>query len=59
MLPIMENAICILAVQGLDLLAFAWLDRAALVRVLALRHQPAVYKRKANKPRLRNRDRLF
>ena len=55
----MEILICILAVQVLNLLAFAWLDRTALVRVLALRQQLAVYKRKAKKPRLRNRDRLF
>jgi hypothetical protein len=46
-------------VLGLDLAVFAWLDRAAWVRILTLRHQLAVYKRKSKKPLLRNRDRLF
>ena len=59
MLPVMEILVCVLAVQVLNLLAFAWLDRTALVRVLVLRQQLAVYKRKAKRPRLRNRDRLF
>jgi len=59
MLPIMEILICILAVQVLNLLAFVWLHRAVPVRVLALRQQLAVYKRKAKRPRLRNLDRLF
>ena len=59
MLPVMEVVTYILAVQFLNLLAFAWLDRVALVRVLALRQQLAVYKRRAKRPRLRNRDRLF
>jgi hypothetical protein len=36
-----------------------WFNRVALVRILALRQQLSVYKRKAMKPRLRNSDRLF
>ncbi len=43
----------------LNLVVFAWFNRGALVQILALRQQLTVYKRKAKKPRLRNRDRLF
>jgi hypothetical protein len=43
----------------LNLVVFAWFNRVALVQILALRQQLAVYKRKAKKPRLRNTDRPF
>ena len=46
-----------MVVQSLNLAVFAWLHRAAWVRILALRQQLAVYKRKSKKPLLRNRDR--
>ena len=48
-----------LAVPLLNLVVCAWFNRVALVRILALRQQLAVYKRKRSKPRLRNRDRMF
>ncbi len=55
----MKTLLVIVAVQYLNLLVFAWFNRVAWVRVLALRQQLAVYKRKAKKPMLRNEDRLF
>jgi len=45
--------------QFLTMVVFAWFNRRAWIRILALRQQLAVYKRKAKKPILRNRDRLF
>jgi hypothetical protein len=49
----------IVVVQSLNLIVFWWFNREAWVRILALRQQLTVFKRRANKPRLRNRDRLF
>ena len=49
----------ILAAQTLSLLAFARFHRVAVLRMLVLRQQLAVYKRSARKPRLKDRDRLF
>jgi hypothetical protein len=55
----MRNLLMMMVLQSLNLVVFAWLHRAAWVRILALRQQLAVYKRKSKKPMLRNRDRLF
>ena len=46
-------------IQFLTLVVFAWFNRVAWIRILALRQQLAVYKRKSKKPMLRNGDRLF
>jgi hypothetical protein len=46
-------------VQFLTLVVFAWFNRVAWIRILVLRQQFAVYKRKSKQPLLRNRDRLF
>jgi transposase InsO family protein len=55
----MKTLLMMVVLQSLNLAVFAWLDWAAWVRILALRQQLAVYKRKSKKPLLRNRDRLF
>jgi putative transposase len=55
----MKILLMIVVVQSLNLVIFAWFNRVAWVRNLALRQQLAVYKRKSKKPLLRNRDRLF
>ena len=55
----MKILLSIVVVQFLTLVVFAWLNRVAWIRILALRQQLAVYKRKSKKPMLRNRDRLF
>ncbi len=55
----MKTLLVIVVVQSLNLLVFLWLNRVAWFRILALRQQLAIYKRKAKKPKLRNRDRLF
>ncbi len=55
----MKSLLVIVLVQSLYLVVFMWFHRVAWVRILALRQQLTVYKRKAKKPRLRNRDRLF
>jgi hypothetical protein len=55
----MKILLMMTALQSLNLAVFAWLDRAAWVRILTLRQQLAVYKRKSKKPLLRNRDRLL
>src|SRR4030042_5682713 len=55
----MKVLLTIVAVQSLNLAIFAWFNRVAGLRILALRQQLAVYKRKSKKPMLRNRDRLF
>jgi hypothetical protein len=55
----MKILLMMMALQSLNLAVFAWLDPAAWVRILTLRQQLAVYKRKSKKPLLRNRDRLF
>jgi hypothetical protein len=46
-------------VQSFNLVIFAWFNRVAGPRILVLRKQLTVYKRKLEKPMLRNRDRLF
>ena len=45
--------------QALNLVVFVWFHRVAGLRILALRQQLTVYKRKSKKPMLINRDRLF
>jgi len=45
--------------QFLTLIVFAWFNRMAWIRILALRQQLAIYKRKSKRPMLRNGDRLF
>jgi len=55
----MKVLLTIVIVQSLNLAIFAWFHRVAGLRILVLRQQLAVYKRKAKKPQLRNRDRLF
>jgi len=55
----MKMLILVAIVQSLNLVVFLWFHRVAGLRILALRHQLAVYKRKSRKPVLRNRDRLF
>ena len=52
----MKTLLMMVVLQSLNLAVFAWLDWAAWVRILALRQQLAVYKRKSKKPLLRNRD---
>jgi hypothetical protein len=49
----------IVFVQSLNLLIFTWLYQSAWIRILALRQQINIYKRRVNRPQLRNRDRLF
>jgi hypothetical protein len=46
----MKTLLVIVAVQSLNLVVFAWLTWTAWIRILALRQQLAVYKRKAKKP---------
>jgi hypothetical protein len=55
----MKTLLMMVVVQSLNLVVFAWLDRVAFMRILALRQQLCVYKRKLKPPKLRNRDRLF
>ena len=55
----MKIVFTIVVVQSFNLAIFAWFNRAAWVRILALRQQLAVYKRKSKKPMLRNGDRLL
>jgi len=55
----MKILLAMLVVQILDLLVFAWLHRVAFMRILALRQQLCVCKRKWKPPKIRNRDRLF
>ena len=55
----MKILLAIVVVQSFNLAIFAWFNRAAWFRILALRQQLAVYKRKSKKPMLRNGDRLF
>jgi len=49
----------IMAVQSLNLVICAWFNRVAGLRILVLRQQLTVLRRKSKKPMLRNRDRLF
>jgi transposase InsO family protein len=55
----MKILLTIVLVQSLNLIVFTWFNRSAWFRILALRQQLNIYKRKVKKPRLRNRDRLF
>jgi hypothetical protein len=55
----MKTLLVVLVVQSLNLIVFRWFNRVAWIRILAFKQQLAVYKRRAKKPRLRNRDRLF
>jgi hypothetical protein len=55
----MKILLVVLVIQSLNLLAFIWFNRTAGIRILALRQQLVVYKRKSKKPMIRNRDRLF
>jgi len=55
----MKILLMMVVVQSLNLLVFTWFNRSACVRIFALRQQLNVYKRKAKKPMLRKRDRLF
>ena len=57
--PAMNTLLPFAVVQAFTLVVFAWFNWGALFRILALRPQLGVYKRKAKKPRLRNSDRLF
>ncbi len=55
----MNTLVIMAVVQAFNLVFFACFNRVALVRILVLRQQLGVYKRKEKKPRLRNHDRLF
>jgi transposase len=55
----MKILLMMAVVQSLNLVIFAWFNRVAGLRILVLRQQLTVYKRKSRKPMLRNRDRLF
>jgi transposase InsO family protein len=55
----MQVLLTIAVVQSLNLAIFAWFNRAAWVRILVLRQQLVVYKRKSKKPMVRNGDRFF
>ncbi|MBM3301767.1 MAG: helix-turn-helix domain-containing protein, partial [Deltaproteobacteria bacterium] len=55
----MKILLVISVAQFLALILLVWFNRVAWIRILALRQQLAVYKRKSKKPSLRNRDRLF
>ena len=55
----MAVLLLLLFLQALSLVAFAWFHRRTMLRLAVLRHQLAVYKRSAKKPRLNNRNRLF
>ena len=49
----MKILLMMVVLQSLNLVVFAGRNRAAWVRILALRQQLAVYKRKSKKPLLR------
>ena len=55
----MKILLVVLAIQPLILLVFIWFNRWAVIRILALRQQLVVYRRKPKKPMIRNRDRRF
>ena len=55
----MKILLVILVVQSLNLVIFAWFNRVAGLRILVLRQQLTVLKRRSKRPMLRNRDRLF
>ena len=51
----MKILLMMVVAQFLTLVVFAWFNRVAWIRILALRQQLNVYKRKSKKPQLRNR----
>ncbi len=53
----MRILLWITAVQALNPVVFAWFNRPAGLRILVLRHQLAVYRRKSKKPLLKRRAR--
>jgi putative transposase len=55
----MKTLLLITVIQSLTLAVFAWFHRTAGMRILVLRQQLAVYKRRSKKPLLRSTDRLF
>ena len=55
----MKILLMMVVAQFLTLVVFAWFNRVAWIRILALRQQLAVYKCKSRRPMLRNGDRLF
>ena len=55
----MKILLMMVVLQSLNLVVFARRNQATWVRILALRQQLVVYKRKSKKPLLKNRDRLF
>ena len=55
----MDILIVILIVQVLNILAFIWFRRFTIFRILALKQQLGIYKRKRKRPKLKNRDRIF
>jgi putative transposase len=55
----MKILLMMVVVQFLTLVVFAWFNRVAWIRIVALRQQLTVYKPKSKKPLLRNSDRQF
>ncbi len=55
----MKILLMMAVVQSFNLVIFGWFNRAAGLRILVLRQQLTVYKRRSGKPAIRNRDRLF
>ena len=55
----MKILLVMAVIQSLNLLMFAWFNRVAGLRILVLRQQLTVYKRKSRKPMSSNWDRLF
>jgi hypothetical protein len=55
----MKILLMILVVELINLVIFAWFNKAAGLRILVLRQQLAVYRRKTKKPTLKNWDRWF
>jgi hypothetical protein len=49
----MKILLMMVVVQFLTMVVFAWFNRVVWIRILALRQQLAVYKRKSKKPVLR------
>jgi len=55
----MKSLLTIVIVEWFALLGFAWFNRDVWARILVLRQQLSVYKRKIKRPELRTWDRLF
>ena len=55
----MKILLMMVVVQSFNLVIFGWFNRVAGLRILVLRQQLTVYKRKSRKPAIRNMDRLF